>query len=166
MRATKFTEFIFFVLATFLLGCVKPPIISPASQAAAAEAIDLGKARQLSDSLAEDLLKDNRVNLWKRMEVAARDYYDENSFGSTVDQMFTMYGKALEVEYKLDEVGRKTGSGGYDKPMRKFWYAVRTAKYEKGNVYLTVEVVPDHGGLAISGFSMVTFPLDVPPSLK
>ncbi len=162
----RFSNFIFLVLATCLFGCVKPPIISPASQAAAEAAIDRAKARELSDSVAENLLKDDRLNLRNQMEKAAREYYDEKSFGSTVDQMFGMYGKALQAEYKMDEVGRKTGSGGYDKPMRKFWYAVQTAKYEKGSVYLIVEVVPDDGALAMSSFSMVTFPLGVPPSLQ
>ena len=50
--------------------------------------------------------------------------------------------------------------------MRKFWYAVRTTKYEKGSVYLNVEVVPDDSGLAMSGFSLVTFSDGVPQSLK
>jgi hypothetical protein len=163
MNVTRFSIFLF---AALMVGCVKPPIITPASQAEAEKAIDHTKARQLSDSIADNLLKDDRPSLRNQMEKAARDYYNEASFGSTVDQMFAMYGKPLEAEYKMDEIGRKTGSGGYDKPMRKFWYAVRTPKNEKGSVYLTVEVVPDEGGLASSGFALVTFPLGVPPSLK
>jgi hypothetical protein len=159
-------RFALFLLVALMMGCVKPPIITPASQAEAERAIDHTKARQLSASIADSLLKDDRARLRKQLEKAARDYYDEASIGSTVDQMFAMYGKPLEANYKMDEIGRKTGSGGYDKPMRKFWYAVRTPKYEKGGVYLTVEVVPDEGGLATSGFSLVTFPLGAPPSLK
>ena len=77
-----------------------------------------------------------------------------------------MYGKPIDAEFKRDEIGRKTGTGGYDKPLRKFWYALRTTKYERGTVYLNVEVVPDDGALASSGFAMVTFPLGVPPSMK
>ena len=73
--------------------------------------------------------------------------------------MFAMLGKPLDVEYRMDELGRKTGTGGYDKPMRKFWYAARTTKYEKGTVFLTVEVVPDEGHLASSGVALITFPL-------
>jgi hypothetical protein len=80
--------------------------------------------------------------------------------------MFAMYGKPLDVEYKMDQLGRKAGTGGYDKPMRKFWYATRTSKYEKGTVFLTVEVVPDEGQLASSGVAMVTFPMGAPSSLK
>ena len=103
----------------------------------------------------------------QKVEKDARDYYDEKSFGSVIDQMFAIYGKSFEAEYKMDDVGRKIGSGGYDKPMRKFWYAIRTTKYKKGSHFLTVEIVPDEGGLASSGFTTVTFPLGaIPHSLK
>jgi len=153
-------------LMILFAGCIKPPIITPSSQAEAERAIDQGQARQLSDSIADNLLKDDRPNLRKSMEKGFRDYYDDASFASLIDRMFATYGKPLEVEYKMDEIGRKTGSGGYDKPVRKYWYAARTSKYEKGTVYLVVEIVPDEGGLAGSSVSLVTFPLGVPPSLK
>ncbi len=158
--------FIFFVLATCLFGCVKPPIITPASQANAEAAIDREKARAVSESIVADVIKGDRAHLRSEMEKGFRDYYDEKTFSSIVDQMFAMYGKALDAEYKMDGLGRKTGTGGYDKPMRKFWYAVGTTKHEKGTVYLTVEVVPDGDGLASSGVSMVTFPLGIPDGLK
>ena len=154
------------LLVALLLGCVKAPVITPSSQAEAERAIDHAKARQLSDLIADNLLKDNRIGLRNQMEKGARDYYDAKSFTSLVDQMFAMYGKPLDAEFKTDEIGRKTGTGGYDKPLRKFWYALRTTKYERGTVYLNVEVVPDDGALASSGFAMVTFPLGVPPSMK
>lgn len=147
-------------------GCVKPPIITPASQAEADKAIDRERARTLSDSIADNLLKNDRPLLRNAMEKGFRDYYDDAAFASFIDQMFAMFGKPLDVEYKMDELGGKTGPGGYDKPMRKFWYATRTTKYEKGTVFLTVEVVPDEGHLASSGVALVTFPVSVPPALK
>ena len=147
-------------------SCVRPPIITPSSQAEAEKAIDHERARNLSDSIADNLLKDNRTNLRKSMEKGFRDYFDDEAFASLIDRMFAAYGKPLEVEYKMDELGRKTGSGGYDKPVRKFWYATQTSKYEKGTVYLIVEIVPDEGMLAGSSVSLVTFPAGVPPSLK
>lgn len=100
------------------------------------------------------------------MEKSARDYYDDSSFGSVIEEMFNVYGRPLDAEYKKDNIGRKTGTGGYDKPVRKFWYATRTTKYDKESIYLTVEIVPDGSGLASSGFSMVTFPMGVPEYLK
>jgi hypothetical protein len=156
------------VLAFLLLfvGCVRPPIITPSSQAEADKAIDHEQARRLSDSIADDIQKDNRARLFNSMEKAFHDYYDNGAYSSLIDRMFAAYGKPLDVEFKMDELGRKTGSGGYDKPMRKFWYATRTSKYEKGIVFLTVEIVPDEGHLASSGVAMVTFPVGVPPSLK
>jgi len=153
-------------LLLLLVGCVKPPIITPASQAEADKAVDHEQARKLSDSIADYLLRDERANLRKSMEKGFRDYYDDASVSGLIDQMIAMYGKPLQVDYKMDELGRKTGDGGYDKPVRKFWYAVKTTKYEKGTVYLIVEVVLDEGSLAGSSFSLVTFPIGVPPSLK
>jgi hypothetical protein len=154
------------LLLILFVGCVKPPIIPTASQAEADKAVDHEKARKLSDSIAGHLLKDERANLRTSMEKGFRDYYDDASASAIIDQMFAMYGKPLQVEYKMDELGRKTGAGGYDKPMRKFWYAVKTTTHEKGTVFLIVEIVPDEGDLAGSSFSLVTFPLGVPPSLK
>ena len=147
-------------------GCVKPPIITPSSQAEADKAINRGQARRLSDSIADNLVKNDRPMLRNAMEKGFGDYYNEAAFTSLIDQMFALYGQPLDVEYKMDELGRKTGTGGYDKPMRKFWYATRTTKYQKGTVFLIVEVVPDEGHLASSGIALVTFPLDVPSSLK
>lgn len=146
-------------LLVVLAGCAKPPIITPSSQAEADKAIDHQQARKLSDSISESLLKNDRPMLRNAMEKGFRDYYDDAAFGSLIDRMFVMYGNPLDVEYKMDELGRKTVTGGYDKPMRKFWYATRTSRYEKGTVYLIVEVVPDEGHLASSGVVLVTFPV-------
>jgi hypothetical protein len=164
MNISKLSPIVLILLSA---ACVKPPVITPASQAEADKAIDHERARTHSDSIADRLLKNDRPMLRNAMEKGFRDYYDDAAFGSLIDQMFGMFGKPLDVEYKMDELGRKTGSGGYDKPMRKFWYATRTTKYEKGAVFLTVEVVPDEGHLASSGVALVTFPLGVvPPALK
>jgi hypothetical protein len=156
----------FLPLLLVLVGCVKPPIITPASQAEADRAINIEKARKLSDAITDNLLKNNPSALRQLMEKGLRDYVDDAAYASLIDRMFDAYGKPLEVEYKMDELGRKTGEGGYDKPVRKFWYATRTSKYDKGTVYLIVEIVPDEGALAGSSVSLVTFAAGVPPSLK
>ena len=163
MTITKLSPVLLMLL---LAACVKPPVITPASQAEADKAIDHEQARKLTDSIADSLVKNDRPMLRNSMEKGFRDYYDDTTFGSLIDRMFAMYGQPLDVEYKMDELGRKTGTNGYDKPMRKFWYATRTPKYQKGIVFVTVEVVPDEGHLASSGVAMVTFPMGVPPSLK
>ncbi|HEX7721701.1 MAG TPA: hypothetical protein VF397_06055 [Pyrinomonadaceae bacterium] len=154
------------LLILLLAAGVKLPIITPASQAEADKTIDHEQARKLSDLIPANLLKNDRPMLRDAMEKGFRDYYDDAAFASLIDKMFATFGEPLDVEYKMDELGRKTGADGHDKPMRKFWYATRTTKYEKGTVFLTVEVVPDEGHLASSGVALVTFPVGVPPALK
>ena len=155
-----------FAFLMLFSGCGRLPIITPSSQAEADKAIDHERARELSDSIASNLVKDDRAAIRNSMEKALRDNCDDSCFSAVIDQMFAVYGKAMQVEYKMDELGRRTGSGGYDKPMRKFWYTTRTSKHEKGTVFLIVEIVPDMGSLATSTVSLVTFQRGVPESLK
>lgn len=52
------------------------------------------------------------------------------------------------------------------KPLRKFWYAVRTDRAEKGSYYQFVEVVPDGEGLACTSTAIVSFPMGAPDSFR
>ena len=156
-------------LAIFLasmLGCIQKSVPSPSSNSETKATVDAEKARTISDAIVDNVIKDRREDLRGRMEKGFRDYYDEKSMGSIIELMFDTYGKPLEAEYKIDEAGWKTGSGAYSKPVRKFWYAVRTTKYEKGTHFITVEIVPDEGGLACSSFAIVNFPVGVPDNLQ
>jgi hypothetical protein len=108
MLLNRINVFAFLVL---FAGCIKPPIITPSSQEEASKAVNLEQARELSDSIAGDLVKDDRTYVRNAMERGFRDYYDEAAFSSFVDQLFSAYGKPLEVEYKMDELGRKTAIG-------------------------------------------------------
>lgn len=164
MNQFKISTLFLLVLLTHLIGCVRPPVVTPSSQAEAEKAIDRTTARLVSDEIANRLREDDRVKLRSLMESGFKEYYDDVEFNSIVDEMVGAYGRPLELEFKMDEIGRKTAIG-YDKPLRKFWYAARTSKYEKGTVYLTVEIVPDGDRLASSGVALVTFPLGAPPSL-
>jgi hypothetical protein len=100
------------------------------------------------------------------MERAFRDAVSEQDVGPMLGKIYAAYGRPLEVEPKNDEVGYKAYGSGVRKPMRKFWYAVRTSTRQKGTYFLFTEIVPDGGPLACSGFSIVSFPLGIPPSLK
>jgi len=160
---------LFGTLSAAMVGCVKQPV-APLPSSVNADSIsedqppvDGEKARVISDLIVDDLIHDRRHKLRERMEKGFREYYDEESMGTIVDLMFDTYGKPLEAEYKIDEGGWKTALGGYSKPMRKFWYAARTTKHKKGTHFITVEIVPDEGGLASSGYAIVTFPLGVVP---
>ena len=77
-----------FAFLMLFVGCVKPPIITPSSQAEADKAINHERARELSDSIATNLVKDDRASVRNSMEKAFRDYYDDISFSALMDQMF------------------------------------------------------------------------------
>jgi hypothetical protein len=127
--------------------------------------IDLEDARKLSDLLTTDLIHDRRSEIRATTEKAFRDVVDENQLGSMLDQMNESYGKPLEFKFKQAELGARAYDWG-TKPMRKFWYAAKTTRYEQGSHFLVVEVVPDGDRLAVSSFAIVSFPLGVPPNLK
>jgi hypothetical protein len=69
-------------LMILFAGCIKPPIITPSSQAEADKAIDHEQARRLSDSIADHLLKNDRPMLRNSMEKGSGDYYDDAAFAS------------------------------------------------------------------------------------
>ena len=100
------------------------------------------------------------------MEKAARDYYDQGAVDSILDKMIGLFGSPVEVKFKKVEQGRKWGTGGYDKPMLKHWYAVRTSKHDYGSHFIFVEIVPDEEEYASSGISIVNFPAGVPEDMR
>ena len=163
------------VLSIFLIGGYAcsytsvnqslPP--SPSGTAEPSYEFDRKKARELSDSIVDALIKNDRPALRSKMVKEARDYYDQAAFDDIIDKMFDSFGAPQEVKFKKAEQGRKWGSGGFDRPMLKHWYAVRTTKadYEKLN-YVFVEIVPDEGGYASSGVSIVNFPMGIPDDMK
>ena len=116
--------------------------------------------------MVDALLKNDRATLRSKMEKAAREYYDQLAFDGIVDQMFGTFGSPIEARFKKGEQGRKWGTGGYDKPMLKHWYAVRTSKHEFGSHFISVEIVPDEDGYASSGVSIVNFPMGVPKDMQ
>lgn len=138
----------------------------PSTQTPQDVVVDQKQARDLADSIVEDLLKDNRETLLSKMEVEAREYYRLSGLNEIVEKMFEAYGKPLSATYKKDEIGRKTGTGGYDKPMRKFWYLIETSKHPKESHFIFVEIVPDGVSIASSGFAIVNFPMGVPPDMR
>lgn len=128
--------------------------------------IDSNEARTLSDGLADDLIRNRTDAIRGKLERVFQSSVKENGLERITSQMIEAYGQPLECEYKQEELGSKIYSDGKVKTMRKFWYALRTKKYEKGNHFLVVEVVPDDAGLAVSSFSIVEFSQGVPPNLR
>lgn len=155
---------VIFLFALMHLNCVKPPVITNETRQEIDVRIDFVEARKKSDFIAHLLVEGDRIKLREQMETLAREYFDDRAFSGTVDKMFDIYGMPVSYQFWKDEIGRKTGLvGDYDKPLRKFWYYLKTTKYETGTVFLTVEIVPDGESLGSSGFAMLTFPLGTPP---
>lgn len=127
---------------------------------------DRETARQLSDSIVNDLLNNRRAALLAKMEKEIQDAPEAEAFNLDIDRMFTAYGKPVEAEYKMYEIGVKPYQSGRSKPMRKFWYAIKTTSHEKGSHFLFVEVVTDEHGPAGSTLAIVTFPAGTPPTLQ
>jgi hypothetical protein len=159
-------------LAFSVTGCAQtkkpadsPP--APANQAAVdGSAIDPKKAREFSDGVVQAILEDRNGDLRQKMEQSFRDVVSEKEMKPIVEKVYSWYGKPLEAKFKNEEIGYRMYDNGERKPLRKYWYAVRTTNHEKGTAFLFTEIVPDGESLACAQFSIVTFPLGIPPSLK
>ncbi len=145
-----------------------PPLLArdPPPQAATVTAVDPTKAREVADSLVRSVIADECAAVRAGMEQAFREAISEKEFKPALDKLYEPYGKPLDAEYKMQEEGYRQYQNGMRKPMRKFWYAVRTAEQPKGRYFLFVEVVPDGKALAAAAVQIVTFAGDPPPALK
>lgn len=155
------------IIVGLLSGCVLPGSTSISHTVTTDEASGhREEARRLSDSIVDDLLRNNPKSLFTKMEKEVKASHDEESFNASLTHLFAAYGEPIEAEYKQDETGIKTYPDGQSKTMRKFWYSVRTTKHQMGSHFLFVEVVPDENSLAGATFAIVTFSDNVPPSLR
>ncbi len=128
--------------------------------------IDAKQAREVSEKVAQAIIHDRTKDLYQLLEKAFRDAASEQDIKPMLAQMYSVYGTPLEVEFKNDEVGFKVYADGARKPMRKFWYALRTSTQPKGTYFFFTEIVPDGDSLRCSSFSIVSFSDGIPDSLK
>jgi hypothetical protein len=156
-------KLIILIIAAILIGCAKSPTDANKPDDAA---VDKSKARQLSDKIVDDMINGRGADIWLLSEESFRTGSSEQQFNQTLTQMTATYGQPLETEFKTDEYGFEPRTVGGRKPMRKFWYAVKTDRHEKGTHFIFVQIVPDGERLACSAFSIVTFPKGVPEQLK
>ncbi len=130
-------------------------------------AVDLSRARTFADELVKAILAEDWQAIRSRMEPALRDAYDLAHVRGVLDRMFAAYGKPLEAEFKSDEVGKQVYQDGTARPLRKFWYALRTSTHDKGSHFMIIAVVPGEGeSLACVTFSIVSFFNGVPEHLR
>jgi hypothetical protein len=170
MKKFIISSFIFFVLTA--TGCAQtksPTSLSVASsnqEFVDGSSINRKKAREFSDSIVKAIIEDRQTDLRQKMEQVFRDAVSEKDMKPMLERIYSAYGKPLEVEFKKDEAGYRIYDTGERKPMRKFWYAVRTTKQEKEPKFLFTEIVPDGDSLACASFSIVTFSMGIPPDLR
>lgn len=127
--------------------------------------IDRKKARELSDNLANAIIKDNDKEIYAIMEKRFRDYAAEKDVRPILDKLYRAYGKPMEVEYKKVDVGSEIYNGQM-RSVNKFWYAVKTSTEEKGKYFLNVNIILDGDSLGCSVFGIVSFTNGVPPDLR
>lgn len=128
--------------------------------------IDQKAARAFSDALVLALIDMNGKGLYIRMENAFQKISKEEEMIEMLDKICAYSGKPLEAEFKNYEDGFKLYPDGLRKPMRKYWYSVRTTSHEKGSYYLFVDVVAEDNLPACTGWSIVSFTSGVPEALK
>jgi hypothetical protein len=149
------------LLAATILAATHSPIQGRADVAgpfADTAVVDPAKARTFSDDLVKAIVAEDLQSIRGRMEPAFRKAYDLSHVRELLDQMFAAYGKPLEAEFKSDEVGKQVYEDGTVKPLRKFWYALRTTTHDKGSYFMIIAVVRGQGeSLACVTFSIVSF---------
>ena len=156
-------KLIIVLIAALFIACAKSPGDPNKPNESA---VDKAKARQLSDKIVGDMIGGNSSDIWLLSEEAFRTGNSQKQFGQLLEQMKDAYGQLQEAEFKTDEYTFEPRTVGGRKPTRKFWYNVKTDRFEKGTHFIFVQIVPDNDRLACSAFSMVTFPKGVPEALK
>lgn len=121
--------------------------------------IDLQQSRAISDAVANDLIGDNALDLFNRLDAGFYSLVrDQKEMEGVIQKMYGLYGRPLECEYKITKSGTRI-DGTWKRSKREFFYAVKTTKYPKGKYFLKVEVVPNARATAIdvSGFGFFEF---------
>lgn len=138
--------------ALFLAGC------GPKSEAPLPE-IDFVKAKAISDSVADDLVREDVKDLSDKLDVGfTLVVKSPDDLKKVMEKMYGLYGRPLKCDYKVAQAGSRTDDQ-WKRPTRTFFYAVKTTKYPMGKYFLKVEVARSFNGgfLDVSGFGFFTF---------
>jgi hypothetical protein len=121
--------------------------------------LDLQQSRAISDAAANDLIGDNAMDLFNRLDAG---FYalvkDQKEMEGVIQKMYEAYGRPLECVYKISKSGTRI-DGTWKRSKMDFFYAVKTTKYPMGKYFLKIEVVSNARETAIdvSGFGFFEF---------
>jgi hypothetical protein len=124
-------------------------------------------AKAISDVAADDLQKGNSKDLMDHLgENFIARVKDQAGFDSSMDKIFSVFGKPTQYEYKTFEVGTSS-VGGESVPIAKFTYAVKTTKHADG-YFLVISMFrsPIDGRFKVGNIAIITIPGELPPWLK
>jgi hypothetical protein len=136
------------ILFAFVLsfqGCVR---FHPDSQL---RSIDRVKARSMSDEFIEDVKQKKISIVYSKMQRAFRDATSRDDFETALGRLFDQYGVPLFYGYDRETESVEVLATGEMRRLLKLYYAVETTKYGKGSYYLSVDIVSEGDGLAVSG---------------
>lgn len=127
------------------------------------QTFNFDQARQISDAIAQDLINHNQDRLWEEAGKSERERKTE--FDEYTNRMIQVYGQLLEVRFKKYEFGTETNLNGTNQAA-KFWYAVKTTKYDIGTCFLLIDVASVNNTLLGQDFSIASFPSGTPQDLR
>jgi uncharacterized protein len=109
-------------------------------------------ARFFANGFVDLLLAERYSEVYRKMEKSFRAAVPEDQLGPMLEQMYDAYGgKPLDAELKAEDSGYRA-HGGKQKYVHKFWYALRSTRFEKDAFALFVEILPDGNELVCSSF--------------
>jgi hypothetical protein len=110
------------------------------------------EARAFAEVFVQALLAGRYGEVYDKMDSAFRAVVPRDQMAPMVDQMYDAYGgKPIEAELKTEEQGCRTDDG-VQRPVYKFWYALRSMGFTKGVFPLFVELLPHEQDLVCSSF--------------
>jgi hypothetical protein len=140
----------------------------PRSEHPDGNTINYSGALNISDQVANDLIQDDSHDLFKVLDEGFTTRVNSvEELEKVLQTMYKQYGKPTFVQLKASQAGYRA-DGPHERPRRSFWYACATTKYQIGQYFIKVEVVPalDYDRLVTSGFGIIDYPQGVPNYLK
>lgn len=115
-------------------------------------AIDREKGFEFSSEIVEDIIAERDEDIYSKMNELSRKTYSVDEISKTFEKINSQFGKLIETKYKTEEVGYWLFPDGTKKPMRKFFYSVKTDKTEMGKYLLQIIVIAEDENLKCAGF--------------